>query len=273
MDCNKELYAIKDVSEITGVNSVTLRAWQRRYGLLNPKRTDKGHRLYSQDDINKIHEILSWLEKGVAIGKVRPLIDSNLASEPTENEIESNSDSIKAVEALMISIAELDGTGVDKQLTTLLKEYPLDVFEGQIASVVDHRIHVEANPLASIQASLWCSVLSERCLFQVAKSRKRNNKPCVLISFDTVPSYRVWLTTMALSESGYNVTLLTSLSGKLVALSAMMRKSSTKILYVDGENKLTRDDYEQLATLINEVSCEVRLSGSLKQIHPELECT
>lgn len=36
-----KLFAISEVSEITGVNSVTLRAWQRRYGLLVPLRTTK----------------------------------------------------------------------------------------------------------------------------------------------------------------------------------------------------------------------------------------
>ncbi|OOE97942.1 hypothetical protein BZG79_15885, partial [Salinivibrio sp. MA427] len=37
---------ISQVAEQTGVNPVTLRAWQRRYGLLSPARTAKGHRLY-----------------------------------------------------------------------------------------------------------------------------------------------------------------------------------------------------------------------------------
>ena len=38
-------YPIREVSRLTGVNAVTLRAWQRRYGLVQPARTEKGHRL------------------------------------------------------------------------------------------------------------------------------------------------------------------------------------------------------------------------------------
>ena len=30
---------------------MTLRAWQRRYGLVQPARTEKGHRLYSEAEI------------------------------------------------------------------------------------------------------------------------------------------------------------------------------------------------------------------------------
>lgn len=37
---------IREVSRITGVNAVTLRAWERRYGLIVPHRTAKGHRLF-----------------------------------------------------------------------------------------------------------------------------------------------------------------------------------------------------------------------------------
>ncbi|MDP2514978.1 MerR family transcriptional regulator [Photobacterium damselae subsp. piscicida] len=58
-------YAIGEVSDITGVNSVTLRAWQRRYGLIVPQRTPKGHRLYTHDDIANICQIVSWLKRGL----------------------------------------------------------------------------------------------------------------------------------------------------------------------------------------------------------------
>ncbi|MCG6506952.1 MerR family transcriptional regulator, partial [Vibrio parahaemolyticus] len=50
MACEEKLYAIREVSEITGVKPVTLRAWQRRYNLVQPQRTAKGHRLYTDHD-------------------------------------------------------------------------------------------------------------------------------------------------------------------------------------------------------------------------------
>ncbi len=66
----QELFPIREVSRLTGVNPVTLRAWERRYGLIEPTRTDSGHRLYSQADIDRVHSILGWLERGVAVSKV-----------------------------------------------------------------------------------------------------------------------------------------------------------------------------------------------------------
>ena len=51
------LYNLKAVIKEVGINPVTLRAWERRYDLLKPKRSPGGHRLYSRQDI----EMLKWL--------------------------------------------------------------------------------------------------------------------------------------------------------------------------------------------------------------------
>ena len=54
----QELFPIREVSRLTGVNPVTLRAWERRYGLIRPTRTDSGHRLYSMADVEAVRSIL-----------------------------------------------------------------------------------------------------------------------------------------------------------------------------------------------------------------------
>ena len=53
------MYNMKMVSKMVGIPSVTLRAWERRYAVLTPGRSESGHRLYSDEDI----EDLLWLKK------------------------------------------------------------------------------------------------------------------------------------------------------------------------------------------------------------------
>jgi len=62
------------VARLTGVNPVTLRAWERRYGLIVPTRTDSGHRLYSMADIERVRSILGWIERGVAVSRVGKIL-------------------------------------------------------------------------------------------------------------------------------------------------------------------------------------------------------
>lgn len=69
-------YNIKAVCAQTGIRPVTLRAWERRYQLLNPHRTNSNYRLYSERDL----AILRWLKSRVDGG----LPISTVASELIE---------------------------------------------------------------------------------------------------------------------------------------------------------------------------------------------
>lgn len=68
------LYTIGEVALLCDINPVTLRAWQRRYGLLKPQRTDGGHRLFNDADIDRIREIKGWIDNGVQVSKVKTLL-------------------------------------------------------------------------------------------------------------------------------------------------------------------------------------------------------
>lgn len=74
------LLPIREVARSTGVNPVTLRAWERRYGLIVPQRTPKGHRLYSTEHVARIQAILTWLNRGVSVSQVKALLDSRQLS-------------------------------------------------------------------------------------------------------------------------------------------------------------------------------------------------
>lgn len=52
------VYSLTAVVEETGLKAETLRAWERRYGLPRPQRTEGGHRLYSRRDI----DVIRWLQ-------------------------------------------------------------------------------------------------------------------------------------------------------------------------------------------------------------------
>jgi len=114
-------YPIREIAELTGVNPVTLRAWQRRYGLIKPARTDSGHRLYSDDDLERIKRILGWLEQGVSIGKVRALLDQPDAT-PMAPEWQDT------VDNLVAASIELRTGKLDSQLRELSRQYPTEGF-------------------------------------------------------------------------------------------------------------------------------------------------
>lgn len=122
------LFPIRTVSQLTGVNAVTLRAWERRYGLIAPHRTPKGHRLYTQADIDLINHVVDLVNRGVPISRV----PARLASEPVEEE--GLPDTWRALRDRMLrAITRFDEAALDASYNEALSLYPVDV-------VTDHLI-------------------------------------------------------------------------------------------------------------------------------------
>lgn len=81
MNTTLEKYPISEVSRITGVNSITLRAWERRYGLIEPIRTPSGHRLYTKEHIDRIIQAKALNDTGIPISQVKPLLNTPQTSQ------------------------------------------------------------------------------------------------------------------------------------------------------------------------------------------------
>jgi MerR family transcriptional regulator, light-induced transcriptional regulator len=62
-------YRIKRVAHLTGINPATLRAWERRYRLVSPGRTESGYRLYSDEDVAMLSRLKSLVDEGLTIGE------------------------------------------------------------------------------------------------------------------------------------------------------------------------------------------------------------
>src|SRR4029453_13889697 len=57
---------IGEVSRRTGVSVDLLRAWEKRYGVLSPGRSEGGFRLYSEDDVERVRAMQVHLGQGLA---------------------------------------------------------------------------------------------------------------------------------------------------------------------------------------------------------------
>lgn len=145
------LLPIGEVSALTGVNAVTLRAWQRRFGLVIPARTPKGHRLYTSGNIQEIHEINAWLAKGVAISKVKPLLMSaaKLSSEMIESQVvDLWGEQIIALNAALFDfnqhkLQQILDDAFGLYPFQLVKEKLLQPWLNQLEDLVDERLDAE----------------------------------------------------------------------------------------------------------------------------------
>jgi MerR family transcriptional regulator, light-induced transcriptional regulator len=74
------VYNIKAVSRLVGLLPVTLRAWERRYGLPLPRRGDQGYRLYSEYDLRILRWIKTQMDDGLSISRAVEFLNELRAS-------------------------------------------------------------------------------------------------------------------------------------------------------------------------------------------------
>lgn len=67
-------YRIKSVAAITGIASTTLRAWERRYELVSPQRTESGYRLYSEEDVARLSQVKALVDRGFKVGEAVEMV-------------------------------------------------------------------------------------------------------------------------------------------------------------------------------------------------------
>ncbi|MDM5238358.1 MULTISPECIES: MerR family transcriptional regulator [Bacillus cereus group] len=80
-------YNIKAVSNIIGIQPSTLRAWERRYQVIAPKRNQAGHRLYTEEHIQILEWLMEKVSSGMMIGQAVQLLEGNRSQSNIQKEL------------------------------------------------------------------------------------------------------------------------------------------------------------------------------------------
>jgi DNA-binding transcriptional MerR regulator len=204
---NGGLFPIGTVSEITGVNAVTLRAWERRYGLIQPERTPKGHRLYSQTDVDKIQQIVEELGKGIAISRVAEALHTLPSLENSEADVWE-----RYRTRMIDAVSQFDESVLDAVYNEAMSLYPVDIVTRQLLT-----------PLLKQLGERWQSTqgsVAEEHFFSVFMRNKlgarfhhrnmRNTGPCLIAACLPGEHHEFGLLLFALAAHarGYRLILL-----------------------------------------------------------------
>ena len=112
---------IGEVARRTGVSTDLLRAWERRYGLLQPERAEAGYRLYSEGDVARVARMQELLRDGLAAAEAaaqaRADADGGAASEPVAPRREVD------VQRLAEALARFDDTAAHEAFDRLLADF------------------------------------------------------------------------------------------------------------------------------------------------------
>lgn len=101
------VYSIKDLEKLSGVKAHTLRIWEKRYGIIEPKRTETNIRYYLDEDVQKILNIALLNKKGYKISKISKMTTDEIKTKVAEiSEVDAQFED--QVDGLILSMLELD---------------------------------------------------------------------------------------------------------------------------------------------------------------------
>jgi len=115
------VYSIKDLEKLSGVKAHTLRIWEKRYGIIMPKRTETNIRYYLDEDLKHVLNITFLNRKGMKISKIASLKKEDIehkVAEYTEVDVEFENQ----LDGLTLSLLELNEYQFDKIIETNIKQ-------------------------------------------------------------------------------------------------------------------------------------------------------
>ena len=253
---------IREVARITGVNAVTLRAWERRYGLIIPHRTAKGHRLFSEAHVLRIRQILTWLNRGVSVSQVKPLLDTKPAySEPIDNGW------LAWRQALTMAIIELSERRLDDNFNQVMSLYPTHTLCEQLLlpllSELEQRWQGQFG--AQLERVFFNSWLRSKLGVRIYhNNRSLNGEPILLINHSALLfEPHLWLTALLVSSSHCPVEVFDApVPSAELALATERLKARAVVLY--SSQTLNT---QQLPKLLTGIECPILIAGPTVCIH------
>ncbi len=171
------VYSIKDLETLSGVKAHTIRIWEKRYDLIQPKRTKTNIRYYTDRDLRKLLNVCFLYNKGYKISKIGQM-DAETIKGKVSSYSRVNLSFEDQLDALLIFILELDSYNFNKVLDQHISQkgleqtmedliYPLldklsiawmsgsflDVHESFVTQIIKSKIHfctenIKEQPLA-----------------------------------------------------------------------------------------------------------------------------
>lgn len=216
---------IGELARRAGVSPEVLRAWERRYGLLQPERSAGGYRLYSAEDERRVRTMTAALGRGISAGEAARLA------------LDAGEDATPTVETLVEALVAFDDIGAHAALDRLLSALTLDALLRDWVLPALHELGERwARGEITVGQEHFASHLLRGRLLGLARGWDRGSGPRALLACPAGEQHDLPLIVfgLALREHGWRITYL---------------GADTPVATVDETSSALRPDLIVLATV------------------------
>jgi len=267
------LLPIRTVSNLTGVNAVTLRAWERRYNLITPQRTPKGHRLYTHKDVERINRVVDLLNQGISVSHVKPLLDQ-MPGEVLAPATRDEGDTWKSHQVQMLkAIEKFDEPALDSTYNDALSLYPVDIVNQRLTTPLLRLLGERWNlrEAGIVEEHFFTMYLRNKLGTRLHHTNQQGSGPMLLLACLPGELHELGLLFFALSavSNGYRVLILGA-NTPLQQIPIVLETRPCAGIILSGSAKPARGVISSdLPELAGKVAVPVFAGGSISVTHQE----
>jgi DNA-binding transcriptional MerR regulator len=206
---------IGQLARRTGVSPELLRAWEQRYGLLQPTRTAGGFRLYSTADEARVQRMQSLVAGGLAAAQAASLILSDGEPAPQAASAPATTTLEDAAGDLAASLDRLDEQAANTALDRLFSVYTVETVLQDVLLPYLHRLgeRWEAGEVSVAQEHFASNLLRGR-LLSLAQGWGQGRGPGAVLACVPGEQHELGLLAfgVALRRRGWRITYLGTVS-------------------------------------------------------------
>ena len=259
---------IGELAKRTGVSPELLRAWEQRYGLLQPTRTPGGFRLYSAADEARVQRMQSLVSGGLAAAQAARLVLRGGEPEPR-----TDSRSVTTLEAaagnLTAALDRLDEQAANSALDRLLSAYTVETVLQEVVLRYLHRLgeRWEAGEVSVAQEHFASNLLRGR-LLGLAQGWGQGQGPLAILACVPGEHHELGLLVfgVALRRRGWRITYLGTDSpiGAVADIARSLAPAVVVLLSINPDNFL--DHAREIKELAKQVPAMIAGTGATPEV-------
>jgi MerR family transcriptional regulator, light-induced transcriptional regulator len=259
---------IGQLAKRTGVSPELLRAWEQRYGLLQPTRTPGGFRLYSAADEARVQRMQSLVSGGLAAAQAAHLILSG--GEPAPRTVPGSATTLEdAAGNLSASLDRLDEQAANSALDRLFSAYTVETVLQEVVLPYLHRLgeRWEAGEVSVAQEHFASNLLRGR-LLGLAQGWGQGQGPRAILACVPGEQHELGLLAfgVALRRRGWRITYLGTDSpiGAVADIARSLAPAVVVLLSINPDNFL--DHAREIEKLANQVLVMIAGRGATREV-------
>lgn len=159
------VYSIRDLEKLTGVKAHTIRIWEKRYDLLQPKRTKTNIRYYTDKDLRHILNVSILYKQGYKISKIA-VMSQDIIKTKVAHYSNINLSFEDQLDALILFVLELDHINFNKILDQYIDQIGLERTMNELIYPLLDKLSIAwlAGSLQSVHESFVIQIIKSKII-------------------------------------------------------------------------------------------------------------